>query len=132
MTTVFKTFNSYKQFVKYAFFGGIGVLADIIIYSLLVYFQFNYQAANASGYLSGTLISFFLNRHYTFNVKDKIYRRLFMFLTIAFIGYISSAILLYVLIEKLFIDMYISKFLTLFFVLLVQYALNKKVTFKSV
>lgn len=55
-----------------------------------------------------------------------------MFLTIAFIGYISSAILLYVFIEKLFIDMYISKFLTLFFVLLVQYALNKKVTFKSV
>ena len=56
----------------------------------------------------------------------------YMFLTIAFIGYISSAILLYVFIEKLFIDMYISKFLTLFFVLLVQYALNKKVTFKSV
>ena len=56
----------------------------------------------------------------------------YMFLTIAFIGYISSTILLYVFIEKLFIDMYISKFLTLFFVLLVQYALNKKVTFKSV
>ena len=39
MTTVFKTFNSYKQFVKYAFFGGIGVLTDIMIYSLLVYFN---------------------------------------------------------------------------------------------
>ena len=48
MTTVFKILNSYKQFVRHAFFGGIGVLTNIMIYSLLVYFQFNYQVAYAT------------------------------------------------------------------------------------
>lgn len=120
-----------QKLITYAFFGGTGVLSDIGVYSLLIGMGLNYQIANASGYLMGTLLSFFLNRHYTFKVKDKIVKRLMSFLLVAFIGYLSSALLLYVLVENLSMDAILAKISTLFFVLIIQFTLNKKITFKE-
>lgn len=120
-----------QKLITYAFFGGTGVLSDIGIYTLLISMGLNYQIANASGYLTGTLLSFFLNRHYTFKVKDKIVKRLMSFLLVAFVGYLSSAFLLYVLVERLSMDAILAKISTLFFVLIIQFTLNKKITFKE-
>jgi putative flippase GtrA len=77
------------------------------------------------------MISFFLNRSYTFKVKDKIFIRMFKFFSVAFVGYISSVALLYILIDVMHMNEIAAKFLTLFFVLLIQYTLNKKITFKE-
>jgi putative flippase GtrA len=126
--------NLYEKNIKliqYSFFGGLGVLSDISIYSFLIYLNINYQFANASGYLVGTIISFFLNRHYTFKLKDKILSRILKFFSVAFAGYLVSVLLLYIFIENLMIDEIISKLLTLFFVLIIQFTLNKKFTFKE-
>ena len=120
-----------QKLITYAFFGGTGVLSDIGVYSLLITMGFNYQIANASGYLMGTLVSFFLNRHYTFKIKDKVLKRLISFLSVAFIGYFTSALLLYFLVESLTMDAIIAKIATLFFVLILQFSLNKKITFRE-
>jgi len=126
-----RIYEKNQKLITYAFFGGMGVLSDVGVYSLFIFAGINYQFANASGYLVGTLLSFFLNRHYTFKVKDKVIQRLLTFLLVAFIGYLSSAFLLYVLVEYLGIDAILAKVLTLFFVLIIQFTLNKKITFKS-
>lgn len=120
-----------KKFIFYAFFGGMGVLTDLSSYTLLVLISINYQVANAIGYASGTLVSFFLNRKFTFKVKDKIVKRLLSFFGVATLGYVSSAILLYISVENLNINEFVAKILTLFFVLILQYSLNKKITFKG-
>jgi putative flippase GtrA len=120
-----------KQLITYAFFGGFGVLSDVSLYSALVLLNVNYQIANTAGYFTGTMISFFLNRSYTFKVKDKIFIRMFKFFSVAFVGYISSVALLYILIDVMHMNEIAAKFLTLFFVLLIQYTLNKKITFKE-
>ena len=124
-------YNKNKQLISYAFFGALGVLSDISVYAVLIALNIDYQSANASGYLTGTLISFFLNRHYTFNIKDKIFSRITKFFLVAFIGYIGSTGLLYIFIEKLTIDAILAKLLTLLFVLILQFTLNKKFTFKE-
>lgn len=124
-------YDKNKKLISYAFFGGMGVLSDIATYTVLVYLGVNYQIANAFGYAIGTLISFFLNRHFTFQVKDKIVKRLATFFGVAFIGYISSAFILYILVKILSMNEIISKFITLFFVLMIQFTLNKKITFKE-
>ncbi len=120
-----------KKIIKYAFFGGFGVVTDLCMYSVIITLGMNYQLANATGYLAGTLVSFFLNRHFTFKVKDKIIFRMIKFFLVAFTGYLSSAGLLYILIEKMLIGEITAKILTLFFVLILQFTLNKKVTFKE-
>lgn len=118
------------QIITYAFFGGFGVLSDLLIYWILIINDVNYQFANFYGYLIGTLVSFFLNRQFTFGIKDKIFIRLFKFILVASIGYICSSIILFILIDIFTVDKILSKFITLFFVLILQFTLNKKVTFK--
>jgi hypothetical protein len=64
-------------------------------------------------------------------LKDKILSRILKFFSVAFAGYLVSVLLLYIFIENLMIDEIISKLLTLFFVLIIQFTLNKKFTFKE-
>jgi putative flippase GtrA len=124
-------FTNNQKLISYAFFGGMGVLLDLGLYTTLVSLDINYQIANASGYATGTLMSFFLNREYTFKIKDKILKRLISFFGVAFIGYIFSALLLYIFITIFTMDEVLSKFISLFFVLVIQFTLNKKITFKE-
>lgn len=120
-----------KKFILYALCGGSGVLLDLLLFSLLIYLQIEYQYANASGYLAGTLLSFALNRVITFNKRDKPGSRLLSFLAVAALGYGVSALMLWLLIGHLGMAPILAKLATLFFVLAFQYSLNRLITFRK-
>jgi putative flippase GtrA len=121
-----------KQFLLYCVIGASGVTLDFGIYSLLVKTRLlDYQAANAVGYSSGTLLSFILNVRFNFRVTDKIPLRLTSFFSIAFLGWLVSAGLLHLLIGRFNFDKYLSKFATLIVVVLLQYNLNRLLSFRK-
>jgi len=121
-----------KQFLLYCVIGASGVTLDFGIYSLLLKHRLlDYQAANAAGYASGTLLSFVLNARFNFRVTDKIALRLVSFFSIALVGYLVSAGLLHVLIDRLGFDKYLSKAATLAVVVLLQYNLNRLLSFRK-
>jgi putative flippase GtrA len=121
-----------KQFLLYCVIGASGVTLDFGTYSLLVKTgRLDYQAANAIGYASGTLLSFILNARFNFRVTDKIPLRLISFFSIAFLGWLVSAGLLHLLIGRLGFDKYLSKFATLIVVVLLQYNLNRRLSFRK-
>jgi len=121
-----------KQFLLYCVIGASGVTLDFGIYSLLVKTRLlDYQAANAVGYASGTLLSFILNARFNFRVTDKIALRLLSFFSIAFLGWLVSAGLLHLLIGHYGFDKYLSKFATLVVVVLLQYNLNRLLSFRK-
>ena len=73
-----------KQFLSYCVIGFSGVGIDFALFLLLVNTNtFNYQAANAIGYTSGTLLSFILNAKFNFRVTNKIALRLASFALMA-------------------------------------------------
>lgn len=117
------------QFLLYCLCGGIGVTADYLIYYSALTFGLWYQAANVLGYLSGTLVSFFLNRRITFAVPDKLVRRLTMFLGVAAIGFSASALMLWVFVDVIVLDAKIAKLFTLPVVVLIQFFMNRRITF---
>lgn len=149
------------QFLLYCLCGGIGVSTDYLIYYSALTFGLWYQAANILGYLSGTLISFFLNRKITFGIHDKIGRRLLSFLGVAAIGFFVSALMLWVMVDIMSIsteisklvsltsklitlpdyflqyltennaDAKIAKLLTLPVVVIIQFSLNRRLTFSE-
>ena len=122
-----------KQFLLYCVIGASGVTLDFGIYSLLVKTRLlDYQAANAAGYSSGTLLSFILNARFNFRVTDKIPLRLTSFFSIAFLGWLVSAGLLHLLIGRFNFDKYLSKFATLIVVVLLQYNLNRLLSFRKI
>jgi putative flippase GtrA len=119
------------QFILYCFCGGLGVSSDFLIYYYSLALGVGYQLSNFLGYFSGTLVSFILNRKITFNSKDKIYQRMGVFLAVASFGYVVSAILLFVMIKYMYFDPKIAKLITLPFVVIIQFTINKCVTFKK-
>ncbi len=142
------------QFLLYCLCGGIGVSTDYLIYSSALSFGLWYQSANILGYLSGTLISFFLNRKITFGVHDNLVHRLAIFLGVAVVGFLVSALLLWLMVDVISVyaeisklvtlpdyfiknsgidkvDAKIAKLLTLPIVVIIQFSLNRRITFNE-
>jgi len=120
-----------KQFLFYCLCGGIGVTTDYLIYYSALTMGLWYQGANVLGYASGTLVSFLLNRKITFAVHDKVSRRLVCFFSVAAIGFLASAFMLWLMVDVVLIDPMVAKLLTLPFVVIIQFSLNRRVTFSE-
>ena len=119
-----------KQFTLYLCCGITGVSSDFCIYLITIKLGFHYQVANFFGYSFGTLISFALNRKFTFKVLDRTVWRLKVFFLVAAVGFLASASLLWCFTAFLALDERISKVLTLPVVVLIQFYLNRKITFQ--
>lgn len=121
-----------RQFILYCIIGASGVTLDFLVYSaLLKAGALQYQAANAVGYASGTILSFFLNAHFNFKVRDKIAARLISFSLIALLGWSASALTLYLLVNRGGFDKYLSKLAALVIVVILQYNLNRLISFRK-
>lgn len=119
------------QLVRYGVCGLCGVAIDLLVYFQLLALGIGYQAANLSGYAAGTAASFLLNRHFTFRVYDNTARRFGMFFAVATVGYLASAAMLWVLVERAGLGEGVSKILTLGLVLAIQFTANRHITFRE-
>ena len=119
------------QFFLYCLCGGCGVTTDYALYFIALKLGIGYQVANALGYVSGTLVSFFLNRKFTFGIHDKVAQRLALFMGMAGIGFAVSAFMLWLMVGIGHFDPRISKLFTLPVVVLLQFTLNRLITFRK-
>lgn len=119
------------QFLLYCLCGGIGVATDYTIFHLAVTGGMWYQAANGLSYLAGTLVSFSLNRLFTFKLRDRVLQRLAMFLAVAGVGFLASALLLWALVDLAHLDARLAKLITLPVVVVVQFSLNRRFSFNA-
>jgi putative flippase GtrA len=119
------------KFFLYCLCGGAGVIADLIVYFISLRLGIFYMYANALGYLSGTIISFILNRKITFGVSNKVLLRLAIFLCVALFGFSMSAVMLWFLINFFLVSEQIAKLFTLPVVMALQFFLNKQLTFNE-
>lgn len=119
------------QFFLYCLCGGMGVAADYAVFYGAVMAGVWYQYANGLGYLAGTLTSFTLNRIFTFGMRDRTLQRLALFLVVASIGFAASALLLWLLVDLANVDARIAKLITLPMVVVLQFSLNRRITFKA-
>lgn len=90
-----------------------------------------YLYANVIGVHCGTFASFFLNRQFNFKVKDKTLLRFISFYIVGLIGLAISSGLLVVLVEKMKLNELVSKAFTIIAVALIQFILNKYISFRN-
>ena len=110
-----------KKLMLYSLFGSFCAGIDVIAFHFTVAVGLHYQLANAFGYSLGTIISFFLNRNFTFKVTNAIGYRLSVFCGVAAIGYLFSSAFLFVTIQVNGMDTDFSKVSSLPFVLVIQF-----------
>lgn len=119
------------HFYLYCLCGVISVAVDYLIYYFSVTSGVWYQTANFLGYICGTLVSFFLNRKITFATYDKLPIRLMIFFGVAMIGLAISSLILLVTIDSFLLDERLAKILTFPFVVVIQFSLNRLITFNK-
>jgi len=119
------------KFFLYCLCGLMGVLTDLIVYFISLKFGIPYLSANALGYLSGTIISFILNRKFTFGVHDKIALRFVIFICVAIVGFSVSTLMLWIMVGVLDVGEQLAKLFTLPVIVLLQFFLNKWLTFNE-
>ena len=130
-----KVSNIYKRFrnlIVYGFIGGFCATLDFAIFTLLCHFEIMpYLFANVISTHIGIFTSFLLNRSYNFKVKDKTLLRFLSFYAVGLIGLGLSSILLWLMVDKAQWNKLVCKLITIVVVSLVQFVLNKFVTFKQ-
>jgi len=115
--------------VLYGIIGGFCAGLDFGIYSLLGLW-IPYLCANIISVHCGIFCSFFLNRQINFKVKDKPAKRFTSFYFVGLSGFGVSEMLIFILGTKFGLDYLVAKLLTVFVVALLQFILNKQITFK--
>ncbi len=124
--------KKYKQFVLYSIIGTFSASLDFAIYTALFKFSgIAYLISNAISVNCGIITSFLLNRQFNFKIKDKTILRFVLFYSVGLLGLAVSTALLWMLVEHWEVNAIVAKILTIIVVVLVQFSLNKYITFKN-
>lgn len=127
-----KIWNKYNKFIKYSVIGAISASIDFgVFYLLNTHTSMHYMAINVISISCGITNSFFMNAKLNFRVHDNYIKRYIKFYAVGVLGIIISNILLFVLHGQMNISVMISKFITIFIVVIVQFFLNSKYSLAS-
>lgn len=122
----------FRNLILYAIIGGFCSSLDFAVYTLLCHFEMMpYLWANVISIHIGIFMSFFLNRHFNFKVKDRTLKRALSFYTIGLTGLGISTLMLYIMVDFAHWNEFVCKLITIVVVALTQYLLNKFITFKQ-
>jgi len=125
----------YYKFRNLILYGIIGLFSAgidfIIYYTMTSILDVFYLIANIFSISIGISISFVLNKKFNFKVNDNVLKRFLIFITVGFGGLLTSSALLYYFIDILDLDKILAKLLSIAFVVLIQFFVNKFITFKK-
>lgn len=122
----------HSSFIKYALVGMVGLVVDMgLFYLFHEVLNWNYILSNVLSSSLAVVNNFILNSIFTFKVKDKLFYRFVSFYSIALAGMALSSGLLVVMIDGMHMNSMIAKAIAVYFVAMIQYYVNKKLTFSE-
>jgi len=129
---IVRLFNRYRNLILYCMIGCVGASLDFGIFSFLTLgCALHHQLANIISISCGIITNFFLNYFFNFKSNGKILLRLLSFYLVGLTGLGLSALLLWLFIDRFGIAVLPAKFGTIFFVTVMQYTLNKMISFRK-
>lgn len=122
-----------STFVRYFFIGLTGASIDFFAFALLYnYFMVGEVIANIISSFLGFNNNFFLNAHFNFKTKGNFLVRYFSYFGVCIFGICISTAFLYVTVSKMGFNPFLSKFVVMGLIFVIQYYLNKKITFRKI
>ncbi|MCX2827235.1 GtrA family protein [Bacillus pseudomycoides] len=120
-----------KKFLKFSLIGVLNTLITIISYIFLIKIGMNYLIANCFAYLVGVANSYYWNKNWVFESKNIDLSLFFKFLTVNLIVLTFNTISLFILVDKLFINKFISQIFSISVGMIMNFFLNKLWTFNE-
>jgi len=125
-------YSRFRNLILYGIIGSCTATLDFLIFTALTQgLDLYYIIANIISCSTGILCSFLLNRKYNFKVTDHTARRLLIFVSVGITGMFLSSIILRVCIEQFHWDELFSKLLSIVIVVIIQFLLNKYISFRK-
>lgn len=126
-----KITHDLNRLFKFSLVGASNTLLSLLTIYGLMSIKVNYLTANIIGYAVGLINSFIWNRLWVFQSKNgKIVNQLILFLSVFILCYIVQVGILYFFVQKLYINKYLAQLLSMVVYTLLNYILNKQITFK--
>lgn len=121
-----------RQLSRYSVIGATGVAIDICLFLLLHYtLGVDKQVANFLSITVAIVNNFWLNTLFTFDVRDRLLMRFVLFYSVGALGIALTAIMLWLLVDIAGWNAAVAKAASLPVVLVVQFALNRSISFRS-
>ncbi len=122
----------FRNLILYGIIGSLCAALDFCVYTALCYFDIMpFLLANIISIHVGILTSFMLNRSINFKVKDKTTLRFLSFYAVGLTGLGISELMLYLMVTLGGMNELISKLFSIIVVALIQFLLNKFITFRK-
>lgn len=121
----------FRELILYGIIGSMSSGIDFIFFTALTSFGVFYVYANICSVTTGIITSFILNRKYNFKVTDNTFKRFAIFLSVGLMGLVFSTVILWLLTIKMNMNEIPSKLLSIIGVVIMQFLLNKYVTFRK-
>jgi len=119
-----------KEFILYSIIGFSGLFIDLgLFWCFAEILDLNYQISNFLSTSVGISNNFILNAYFNFKKKDRIWLRYCKFYLVGCLGIVLTALTLYMGIEVFYCNAFLMKCISIVFVLIVQFALNKRFSF---
>lgn len=121
-----------RQFIIYSIIGICGVSVDYGIFFVLHnFFNFDAQLANLVSTPIAITNNFVWNVIFNFKTKDRLVKRYLSFFAVGMVGLVITAVIIEVFVNRAGINANIVKAGSIVIVVLVQYNLNRLITFRK-
>ena len=109
-----KIINKNIDFIKYFLVGGLSALADFIIFAAFYYIIKNQFISGLISFCIVTFLNYYLSIKFVFESGKRLRKsqEVFLVYLISFIGFTINQSILFLMIEKFNLDVYLSKIAT--------------------
>ncbi|KAA8795601.1 GtrA family protein [Lactobacillus crispatus] len=123
--------EDFVQLVKYVLIGALGLVVDFGIYTILTHFKMNVEIANIISSTCGIINNFLWNSYTNFKVHDRMILRFISYFIVGQITTVFTTVSLFIFVTKLGYPHLIVKIVATFVATLIQFVINKVVTFRK-
>ena len=122
-----------QQIFRFIIIGTLNAfITALVVWLMMDILHFNYIASNVTGYVAALLNNFFWSKFWIFHSgKGNYFQQALLFLLAFICAYGSQFVFLLWMVELLKWNEYISQFIGLFIYGVVNFLMNKKITFRS-
>lgn len=126
-----RVYEKFRNFILYGIFGVIAAVIDYGVFFILTYTEIISvpEAANIIGNICGFIFTFLTNTLLNFKKKDAFFKRFLLYFLICSCGWGISALLMHIF--KYSINIYVLKIGIMVVVTLLQYFMNKYITYRK-
>ncbi len=128
--------KKHKETILYLFFGAFTTLVNIVSYLFFTrVISFNFMVANALAWILAVLFAYVTNKFFVFESKNTnfifLVKELLTFIGLRFISGLVEMIIMYVMVDLLFINDFLTKIATNIIVIVLNYIFSKLLIFKK-